>query len=71
MHAEAGYKGVSGSAGRVNQGPLSKRAMENNQSGSGDLQTLAYQSNKVGAVFTTIFCIFLPLKNPLIVIIKF
>lgn len=71
MHAEAGYKGVPGSAGRVSQGPLSKRALENNQSGSGDLQTLAYQSNKVGAVFTTMFCIFLPLKNPLIVILKF
>lgn len=62
MHAEAGYKGVSGSAGKVNQGPLSKRAKENNQSGSGDLQALAYQSNKVGTVFTTIFCSFLSLN---------
>eukprot|EP00066_Takifugu_rubripes_P015718 XP_011604984.1 PREDICTED: thyroid receptor-interacting protein 6 isoform X1 [Takifugu rubripes] len=51
MHAEAGYKGVSGSVGRVNQVPLSKRGTENNQTGSGDLQTLSYQSNK-GAVNT-------------------
>lgn len=62
MHAEAGYKGASGSAGRVNQAPLSKRAMENTQSGAGDLQTSAYQSNKVGTVFTTTFCIFLSLN---------
>lgn len=63
MHAEAGYKGVPGSAGRVNQGPLSKRVMENNQSGS-DLQTLAYQSNKVRALLTAVFCCFLSLNIP-------
>lgn len=51
MHAEAGYKGVSGSVGRVNQVPLSKRGTENNQTGSGDLQTLSFQSNKVGVIF--------------------
>lgn len=62
MHVEAGYKGASGSAGRVNPVPQSKRAVENNQSGSGDLQTLPYQSNKVGTVFTTIFRSFLSLN---------
>lgn len=49
VHAEAGYKGSgSGSAGRVNQASLSKRGMETNQTGSGDLQSPAYQHNKVG-----------------------
>lgn len=58
MPVEASYKGLSGSAGRVNQVLLSKRVMENNQSGSGDLQTLAYQSNKVGTVLQPYFVAF-------------
>lgn len=48
MHSEGGYKGSgSGSGGRVNQLPVSKRAMENNQSGSGAAQGPGYQSSKV------------------------
>lgn len=48
MHSEGGYKGSgSGSGGRVNQLPVSKRAMENNQSGSGAAQGPGYQTSKV------------------------
>ncbi|XP_035524207.1 lipoma-preferred partner homolog [Morone saxatilis] len=48
MHSEVGYKGnSSGSGGRGNQVPLSKRGMENNQTGSGAAQSPAYQSSKV------------------------
>lgn len=48
MHSEGGYKGSgSGSGGRVNQLPVSKRAMETNQSGSGAAQGPGYQSSKV------------------------
>lgn len=47
MHSDGGYKGSgSGSGGRVNQLPLTKRGMENNQTGSG-AQSQAYQSSKV------------------------
>lgn len=49
MHPEAGYKaGGSGPGGRVNQVPLSKRGMENNQTMSGSAQSPAYQSSKQG-----------------------
>ncbi|XP_023276601.1 thyroid receptor-interacting protein 6-like isoform X3 [Seriola lalandi dorsalis] len=47
LHSEVGYKGSgSGSGGRVNQGPISKRGMENNQTVSGAAQSPAYQSSK-------------------------
>ncbi|CAI5668918.1 unnamed protein product [Oreochromis niloticus] len=50
MHSEGGYKGNgSGFGGRVNQLPVSKRAMENNQSGSGAAQGPGYQSSKGAA----------------------
>ncbi|XP_008281054.1 thyroid receptor-interacting protein 6 isoform X1 [Stegastes partitus] len=49
MHSEGGYKGSSsGSGGRVNQVPVSKRGMENNRTGSGSAQSPAYQSSKQG-----------------------
>lgn len=49
MHSEVGYKGSSsGSGARVHQAPLSKRGMENSQTGSGSAQNPAYQSSKVG-----------------------
>lgn len=47
MHSDEGYKGSSsGSGGRVNQVPMSKRGMENNQTGSGAALSPAYQSSK-------------------------
>lgn len=47
MHSEGGYKGSgSGSGGRVNQLPVSKRAMEN-QTGPAAAQGPGYQSSKV------------------------
>ncbi|XP_070785944.1 thyroid receptor-interacting protein 6 [Enoplosus armatus] len=47
MHSEVGYKGSgSGSGGRVNQVLMSKRGMENNQTGPGAAQSPAYQSSK-------------------------
>lgn len=46
MHSEGGYKGSSsGPGGRVNQVPLSKRGMENNQGGAA--QSPSYQTSKV------------------------
>ncbi|XP_029382720.1 LOW QUALITY PROTEIN: thyroid receptor-interacting protein 6 [Echeneis naucrates] len=47
LHSEMGYKGSgSGSGGRVNQGPISKRGMENNNPESGASQSPAYLSSK-------------------------
>ncbi|XP_059210800.1 thyroid receptor-interacting protein 6 isoform X2 [Centropristis striata] len=47
MHSEAVYKGSSSApGGRVNQVQMSKRGMENNQTGSAAAQSPAYQSSK-------------------------
>ncbi|XP_062240101.1 thyroid receptor-interacting protein 6 isoform X1 [Platichthys flesus] len=49
LHSDTGYKGGGpGSGGRVNQAPMTKRGMENNQTGPGAAQNPAYQSGKQG-----------------------
>ncbi|AWO97586.1 putative thyroid receptor-interacting protein 6-like [Scophthalmus maximus] len=49
LHSEPVYKGGgSGSGGRVNQVPITKRGVENNQTGGGAAQSPAYQTSKQG-----------------------
>ncbi|XP_072232433.1 thyroid receptor-interacting protein 6 isoform X1 [Leuresthes tenuis] len=53
VHSEGVYKASgSGSGGRVNQVPMSKRGMENTPTGAGAAQSPAYQSSKQVAANT-------------------